>query len=557
LCSSVENLIDKKPPMKKFMLAFTLSIGSLLGMAQANTNAFAVQTTTQNGMIEGNYDTKTGIQTYFGIPFAKPPVGDLRWKDPQPVVSWKGVKETKHFGPRPMQVLIWGDMNSRSNGVSEDCLYLNVWTPATRNTKNLPVLVYFYGGGNVAGDASEPRYDGETMAKKGIVVITCNYRLNVFGNFAHPELSAESAHQSSGNYGYYDQLAALQWVKNNIAAFGGDPNHVTIAGESAGSIAVSYQMASPLAKGLVHAAIGESGAGIEPTMAPVTLQEAEKTGKDFAEKAGVHSLKALRALSARDLYEMYVESKTFGFPVVLDGYFLPKYLNQIFNAKEQAQIPLLVGWNSAETPGSAFMQGQPYTVENYINRVKAAFPNNATEILNLYPAHSEKEVELSATAMSSDGFIAYSTWKWFDLHRKNSSQPVYRYLYSKLRPALVDANLVSGLAGGTISKKEAAAAPPAVGAPHACEIEYCMGNLHLIKEYAWTPDDYQVSETMNNYFANFIKSYNPNSSNLPEWKLATSNDPTPPVMVIDVKSRTEKALHDARYELLDKLYKNK
>ena len=539
------------------MLAFTLSIGSLLGMAQANTNAFAVQTTTQNGMIEGNYDTKTGIQTYFGIPFAKPPVGDLRWKDPQPVVSWKGVKETKHFGPRPMQVLIWGDMNSRSNGVSEDCLYLNVWTPATRNTKNLPVLVYFYGGGNVAGDASEPRYDGETMAKKGIVVITCNYRLNVFGNFAHPELSAESAHQSSGNYGYYDQLAALQWVKNNIAAFGGDPNHVTIAGESAGSIAVSYQMASPLSKGLVHAAIGESGAGIEPTMAPVTLQEAEKTGKDFADKAGVHSLKALRALSARDLYEMYVESKTFGFPVVLDGYFLPKYLNQIFNAKEQAQIPLLVGWNSAETPGSAFMQGQPYTVENYINKVKAAFPNNASEILNLYPAHSEKEVELSATALSSDGFIAYSTWKWFDLHRKNSSQPVYRYLYSKLRPALVDANLVSGLAGGTISKKEAAAAPPALGAPHACEIEYCMGNLHLIKEYAWTPDDYQVSETMNSYFANFIKSYNPNGGNLPEWNVATSNDPTPPVMVIDVKSRTEKALHDARYEYLDKLYKNK
>jgi len=539
------------------MLAFTLSIGSLLGMAQANTNAFAVQTITQNGIIEGNYDTKTGIQTYFGIPFAKPPVGDLRWKDPQPVVSWKGVKETKHFGPRPMQVLIWGDMNSRSNGVSEDCLYLNVWTPATRNTKNLPVLVYFYGGGNVAGDASEPRYDGETMAKKGIVVITCNYRLNVFGNFAHPELSAESTHKSSGNYGYYDQLAALQWVKNNIASFGGDPNHVTIAGESAGSIAVSYQMASPLAKGLVHAAIGESGAGIEPTMAPVTLQEAEKTGKDFADKAGVHSLKALRALSARDLYEMYVESKTFGFPVVLDGYFLPKYLNQIFNAKEQAQIPLLVGWNSAETPGSAFMQGQPYTVENYINKVKAAFPNNASEILNLYPAHSEKEVELSATALSSDGFIAYSTWKWFDLHRKNSSQPVYRYLYSKLRPALVDANLVSGLAGGTISKTEAAAAPPAVGAPHACEIEYCMGNLHLIKEYAWTPDDYQVSETMNNYFANFIKAYNPNSSNLPEWKLATSNDPSPPVMIIDVKSRTEKALHDARYELLDKLYKNK
>jgi para-nitrobenzyl esterase len=252
-----------------------------------------------------------------------------------------------------------------------------------------------------------------------------------------------------------------------------------------------------------------------------------------------------------------VESKTFGFPVVLDGYFLPKYLNQIFNAKEQAQIPLLVGWNSAETPGSAFMQGKAYTVENYINRVKAEFSNNASAILNLYPAHSEKEVELSATALSSDRFIAYSTWKWFDLHRKNSSQPVYRYLYSKLRPALVNSNLVAGLAGGTISKTKVATAPAAVGAPHACEIEYCMGNLHLIKEFAWTPDDYQVSETMNSYFANFIKSYNPNSSNLPEWKVATSNDLTPPVMVIDVKSRTEKALYDARYELLDKLYKNK
>jgi len=543
--------------MKKTLVAFSFCISSILGWAQTNTNAFAVQATTQNGIIEGNYDTKSGIQTYFGIPFAQPPVGDLRWKDPQPVVAWKGVKETKHFGPRPMQVLIWGDMNSRSNGVSEDCLYLNVWTPATRNTKNLPVLVYFYGGGNVAGDGSEPRYDGETLAKKGIVVITCNYRLNVFGNFAHPELSAESAHQSSGNYGYYDQLAALQWVKNNIAFFGGDPSHVTIAGESAGSIAVSYQMASPLAKGLVHAAIGESGAGIEPTMAPVSLQAAEKNGKNFADKAGVLTLKALRALSARDLYEMYVESKTFGFPVVLDGYFLPKYLNQIFNAKEQAQIPLLVGWNSAETPGSAFMQGKAYTVENYINRVKAEFSNNASAILNLYPAHSEKEVELSATALSSDGFIAYSTWKWFDLHRKNSSQPVYRYLYSKLRPALVNSNLVAGLAGGTISKTKVATAPAAVGAPHACEIEYCMGNLHLIKEFAWTPDDYQVSETMNSYFANFIKSYNPNSSNLPEWKVATSNDLTPPVMVIDVKSRTEKALYDARYELLDKLYKNK
>ena len=239
----------------------------LLSNAQSK-NAFPVQITIANGIIEGNYDTHTGIQKYFGVPFAKPPVGNLRWKDPQPMDNWKGVKQTKQFGPRPMQTMVFGDMDSRSDGVSEDCLSLNVWTPAQRNTKGLPVLVYFYGGGYVAGDASEPRYDGEAMAKKGIVAVTCNYRLGIFGFLAHPELSAEAPHKASGNYGLLDQLAALQWVKKNIAAFGGDPKKVTIAGESAGSISVSYQMASPLAKNLIAGAIGESGAGINPTMAP-------------------------------------------------------------------------------------------------------------------------------------------------------------------------------------------------------------------------------------------------------------------------------------------------
>jgi para-nitrobenzyl esterase len=200
--------------------------------------------------------------------------------------------------------------------------------------------------------------------------VTCNYRLNIFGNFAHPELSAESPYKGSGNYGYLDQVAALQWVKRNIAKFGGNPNQVTIAGESAGSIAVSYQMGSPLSKGLFHGAIGESGAGINPTMAPVTLAEAEKQGADFAKSAGVPSLKQLRAMSTRELYEIYNESKRFGFPVVLDGHFLPKTLPQIFEAKQQAQVPLLLGWNSAEIPGMAFMMGQPYTTEKFIERVK-------------------------------------------------------------------------------------------------------------------------------------------------------------------------------------------
>ena len=542
--------------MKKLVYLLGLFLATQMS-TEAQNNAFSVQTTVENGVIEGNYDTKTGIQTYFGVPFAKPPVGELRWKAPQPADNWKGVKQTKQFSARPMQTVVFGDMNSRSNGVSEDCLYLNVWTPAKRNTKDLPVLVYFYGGGNVAGDASEPRYDGESMAKKGVVVVTCNYRLNIFGFLTHPELTAEAPYKASGNYGMLDQAAALKWVQKNIAAFGGDPKKVTIAGESAGSIGVSCQMASPLSRNLIAGAIGESGAGINPTMAPVPLAEGEKQGVEFLLKAGIKSIKELRGMSTREIYEIYNESRRFGFPIVIDNYFLTKTLPQVFAAKEQAQVPLLVGWNSAEIPGQAFMQGQPYKEENYVARVKKEYPTDFEEVLKLYPHGSEKEIELSATALAADRFISYSTWKWFDLHRNNSSQPVYRYLYSKLRPDLVDKSLASGLAGGTVRADANAPKPPkAVGAPHACEIEYAMGNLHLVKEYAWTADDFKVSDTMLNYFTNFVKTGNPNGDKLPNWKAAKAGESTPPVMILDVESRTESAKDDARYLFLDKSYKN-
>lgn len=543
--------------MKKIIFLVFLVIINITTNAQEN-NAFAVQATIENGVIEGNYDTQNGIQKYFGVPFAKPPVGDLRWKAPQPLGNWKGVKETKKFGPRPMQAVVFGDMKSRSDGVSEDCLYLNVWTPAKRNTKGLPVLVYFYGGGFVAGDASERRYDGENMSKKGIVVVTCNYRLGVFGFLAHPDLSAESPYKASGNYGLLDQVAALKWVQKNIAAFGGDPKKVTIAGESAGSISVSYQMASPLSKNLIAGAIGESGAGINPTLAPVSLADAENAGADFAKTAGYPTIAQLRKLSTRDVYEIYNESKRFGFPVVLDGYFLSKTLPQIFNAKEQAQVPLLVGWNSAEIPGQAFMQGQPYKDENYVARVKHDYPNDFETVLKLYPHGSEKDIELSATALAADRFIAYSTWKWFDLQVNNSPKPVYRYLFSRIRPPLADNSMTPGLAGGTVKKdSEAPKPPPPVGAVHASEIEYCMGNLNIVNDYAWTPDDYKVSETMFNYFANFIKTGNPNEGKLPAWDPAKAGEHTPPVMVLDVESKTVNATNDDRYEFLDNAYKNK
>ncbi len=541
--------------MKKAFIIILASTFTFSVSAQ-KSSSFPVQTTVENGVIEGLYETKSGLQMYFGVPFAKPPVGNLRWKAPQPVDNWTGVRGTKDFGPRPVQAIVFGDMNSRSDGLSEDCLYLNVWTPAKRSTTGLPVLVYFFGGGFVAGDASEPRYDGASMAKKGIVVVTVNYRLGIFGFFAHPELSKEASYKGSGNYGLLDQQAGLKWVQKNIAALGGDPKKVTIAGESAGSIAVSAQMASPLSRELIAGAIGESGAGINPTLSPVPLAEAEKTGLEFATKAGYPSLAQLRTLSTRDLYEIYAESKGLRFPTVVDGYFYPKTIPEIFKAKEQAQVPLLLGWNSTEIPGMAFMQGLPYTEENYVKKVKEMYPTDHAEVLKLYPHSSPKEIEWSATMLASDRFIAYSTWKWFDLHRKNSSKPVYRYLYSKLRPPLVDKGLTPGLAGGTVRGEQSAPRPEPLGAPHACEIEYCMGNLDLVTDYAWTADDYTVSETMLSYFANFIKTGNPNGDKLPEWPQAEAQDATPPVMIIDTQSKAVDSKDDARYLFLDKAYKN-
>jgi para-nitrobenzyl esterase len=279
------------------LMAFILTL-SVRVSAQAN------QVTISNGILEGTTNPVTGIRSFKGIPFAQPPVGDLRWKEPQPVKNWTGVFKADHFGKNAMQKNVYGDMMFRSAGMSEDCLYLNVWTPAKSANEKLPVLVYFYGGGFVAGDGSESRYDGESMAQKGIVTLTVNYRLGVFGFMSHPDLTAESPHHASGNYGLLDQNAALRWVQENIAAFGGDPKRVTIAGESAGSIAVCAQMASPLSKNLIAGAIGESGAMIKPTLPAIPLAEGEKNGVAFGQKVNAASLSALRAIPADQLLEL-------------------------------------------------------------------------------------------------------------------------------------------------------------------------------------------------------------------------------------------------------------
>lgn len=534
-----------------------LLVGRFLPAKAQQSDAFPVQVQTTKGSIEGLYHSaRDGIQYYLGIPYAKPPVGDLRWQPPQPMDPWEGVIETKAFGPRAIQTDVFGDMKFRSNGLSEDCLYLNVWTPAKRNSTDLPVLVYFYGGGFVAGDGSEPRYDGEAMAKQGMVVVTVNYRLNIFGFLAHPALSAASPYGGSGNYGLLDQQAALQWVQDNIAAFGGDPDRVTIAGESAGSISVSIQMASPLSRDLIAGAIGESGASIHPTLAPTSLQEAEQIGAEFVQAAGFADFAEFRQLSTAEIFEIFNASGRFGFPVVVDGYLLPKTLPEIFAAGEQAQVPLLAGWNSAEIPGQAFMYGQPYAPENFRARVMDTYPEQHEEVLALYAHGDSAEVAYSATDLASDRFISYSTWKWLDLHARHSEQPVYRYLFSRIRPPLRDETLVSGLAGGTMQRDDAPPQPQPIGAPHATEIEYCLGNLPLVDDFAWTEADYQVSETMMRYFANFIKTGDPNDENLPTWPTLDPEAEQPAVLNIDVDSKVIRTAHEARYHFHDRYYGN-
>lgn len=431
--------------MKK-LLFLPLCAIQMMQMTTAQTTAETSSALVRiaNGLIEGTVE-KSGVSSFKGIPFAAPPVGELRWKEPQPVKNWQGRLQAKQFGPNGMQTKVFGDMGFRSKGMSEDCLYLNVWTPSQAK-KGLPVLVYFYGGGFVAGDGSEARYDGESMAAKGIVAVTLNYRLGVFGFMAHPELTKESPHHASGNYGVLDQAAALKWVQLNIAAFGGDPKRVTIAGESAGSVSVSAQMASPLSKNLIAGAIGESGS-LLGTLSAAPLVKGEQTGVEFAKTVGANSLAELRALPADKLLEAASTFGPFRFSMTIDGYFFPKDPFEIYKAGEQAHVPLLAGWNSEEMNFKMVLGNEKPTKENYVKAVQKLYGEKAPEALQVYNAATDADVEQVATALAGDRFISYSTWKWAKMQAETSGKNVYRYLFSRPRPAMSAAigNAVAGL----------------------------------------------------------------------------------------------------------------
>jgi para-nitrobenzyl esterase len=527
----------------------------ILIMALSTASGFSAdRVKLANGTIEGTAEA-SGLREFKGIPFAEPPIGNLRWTAPRPVKNWIGVRQATKFGPRCMQQSLFGDMNFRSSGMSEDCLYLNVWTPAKSASERLPVLVYFFGGGFVAGDGSEPRYDGAGMARKGMVAITVNYRLGVFGFLAHPDLTKESAHHASGNYTLLDQNAALVWVQQNVAAFGGDPRKITIAGESAGSAAVSAQMASPLSRDLIAGAIGESGS-IIATLPPVSLADAEEQGRKFAASLGASDIAALRGMTSAQLLEAAGKPGVARFSPVIDGYFFPEPPLAIFSAGKQAHVPLLAGWNSEEMNARGALGRDEPTLENFEKAVRRLYGADAEAVLKEYAASNNEEALQSATDLAGDRFIAYSTWKWIELSGQTGGKPVYRYYYSRPRPRMTPemGNATAGLAGGVIRGTGAPAtpAPPARGAVHSAEIEYAMGNLATNKVYQWTPDDYKVSSTMQDYFANFVRTGNPNGSGLPEWPSANAGGTTP-VMQIDVETRARPDRHRSRYLLLDRL----
>ncbi len=510
---------------------------------------------TANGIVESTVPPRDGVRSFKGLPFAQPPVGDLRWREPQPVKDWTGARSADKFGPTCMQRLSPNaDYWFRGDGMSEDCLYLNVWTPAKSGSEKLPVLVYIFGGGFQNGDGSEPRYDGESMARKGIVAVSLNYRTNIFGFFVHPELTRESPHRASGNYGLLDQVAALQWVQRNIAAFGGDPKRVTIAGESAGSISVSALMASPLSRNLMAGAICESGAAIA-SLPPRPLAEAEEGGVKFAAAAGAEGLAALRRMTPQQLYDAAAKAQGVRFSTAMDGYFLAKTLTEIALAGQQAKVPLLAGSNTEEQGARGVLSGGDPTPETLANAITKFYGDKAEPVLKAYAATTTDEVFEAATHLASARFISYGTWKWTELHMQTGGKPVYRYLYARVRPAYLgmpgQPPAAPAAGRGDAAAGRGAQQPQAPrGAAHSAEIQYAMGNLGLDSRYAREPADHEVSKTMQAYFANFIKTGNPNGPGAPPWP-AYKPDTNYQRMRIDVKSQAEPEPHRGRYLALD------
>jgi para-nitrobenzyl esterase len=511
----------------KLVVCAAILVASSAGLAGA-------QVKTATGLVKGK-PVDGGTTVYFGVPYAAPPVGDLRWKAPQPAVKWDGVRDATQTAPACMQPKVFDDINFAK--VAEDCLTLNVWVPA--KAKKAPVMVWIHGGGFVAGAGDEPRHNGEAFAKKGVVLVTINYRLGIFGFFAHPELTKESTAHASGNYGLLDQIAALKWVKANIAAFGGDPSNVTIFGESAGSFSVSALVATPLAKGLFEKAIGESGAFFTLTERSMPLSAAEQQGATFATTAvQADSLASLRGKSAQEVMDAAVKAKAQFWPVV-DGYVFPKPVPAIYAAGEQNHVPLLAGWNADEIRMAVTLNPNKPTVQSITENARKQFGDHADAIVKAYGANTDADALEAAASLGNDSFIGYGTWKWIESHLATGKSPVYRYSFDRKIP-VPEGNSVMG--------RPATSAD--IGARHAGEIEYVFGSLALsLPKTPWTDDDRKLSDEMTSFWANFARNGDPYGPGLPAWPKYTADSRR--VMHLDVTVKDAPEANRARYEALD------
>ena len=459
---------------------------------------------TRDGLVSGAAGTDKSILVFKGIPFAAPPAGDLRWRAPQPAAQWQGVRKAEKFSASCMQNIAderkpWTYEFMTHTEVSEDCLYLNVWTAAKSASEKRPVFVYIHGGGFSEGSGAVPVYDGEGLAKKGLVVVTINYRLGILGFFVHPELSKESPNGVSGNYALLDMIAALRWIQAGIANFGGDPSRVTIAGQSAGAMAVHDLIASPLAKGLFHRAIIESGgstigrAGIN--MGSTTLKDAEAAGVRFAEAKGGKSIAGLRAMSWQQLVQPAAASgggRPTGAPIV-DGHILPLSANDAVFQGKHNDVPVLTGMNAGELGGLVAAPGA-MTLERFRSQATQRYGAGAEKFLALYPASNDAEAAAAQTDANRDQALV-SMYLWARARSKTSKTKVFQYLFDHPLPGPDAARY---------------------GAFHSGELPYVLNTLYTCPRPI-TDVDRKIAGTLSSYWANFAASGDPNSKGLPMW----------------------------------------
>ncbi len=483
-------------------VACAITMAALVVGLSAMVSADPLKVKTEQGKVQGKTINDGKVRAFLGLPYAAPPVGELRWKAPEDAAKWKGTRDGTKFGAHCAQGRVFDDMVFQDSGPSEDCLFLNVYVPANAKKGKLPVMFWIHGGGYAGGGSSEPRHNGDFLPLKGVVLVTINYRLGVFGFLVTDELAKE-ANGSAGNYGLLDMVAALRWVNQNIKNFGGDPGNVTIFGESAGSFAVSTLMASPMAQGLFQKAIGESGAAFPSgiTLGGETVAERAKTDGEWMDKIGAKSLKDLRAMSTDQILEAAKKKGPMGFAPVIDGRLLTEPVPDTYAAGKQAHVPLLAGWNADE--GSFFaMRGM--TAAQWDAMAKGMFKDRAEEFLKLYPGDTDAQALRSAIDYGSDAFIAFGTWKWIEAQKKTGGSPVYRYHFELAAPP---------------SKFH-----PGTFAFHSDDIEYVFGTLDTRPGYTVRDEDRKLSDQIMTYWSNFARSGDPNGPGLPTWPELGTDD---------------------------------